>query len=314
MSDDIEQRLTAAAAAVREREVTTRRCADLQGRQDTLLAEVAALRAKSALENEDVDRLEGLSLTRVLAALAGAREERLGRERAEADAARFRVAEAEARLAAIQHDHDLARQRLDGLAGAPDAYAAALAEKERYLTREGDQRGRRLLALAEERGRLAGELKEAREALQAADAATQALSRVRDRLDSASGWSTYDTFFGGGAMASVVKHERMDEAARAAAEADQRLAVLRTELADVGEPGLTAPQLTIGDGTKFVDVWFDNFFTDMAVRDRINQARQNVDNSADLVDQVGARLQNRLAGIGARLAAIEAERRDLLAE
>ena len=313
MSLDIEQRLAAAAEAVRERELTGRHCADLRARTDEVLAEVAALRARYALEHKDVERLEGLSLSRVLASLAGSRDERLARERAEADAARYRVAEAQARLAAVRRDLEGAQQRLDGLAGAPAEYAAVLEEKERYLTASSNPRGRALLALAQERGRLGGEVKEAGEALQAAEAALRALSLAQDSLASASGWSTYDTFFGGGAIASAVKHSRMDEAAQAAAEADQRLATLRTELADVEEPGPTAPQLAIGGGTKFVDVWFDNFFTDLSVGSRIKQAQQNVARCIGLVGNIQARLRSRSGTAQARLAAIEAERRDLLA-
>src|SRR6266567_1432515 len=182
MSLDIEQRLAAAAEAVRERELTGRHCADLRARTDEVLAEVAALRARYALEHKDVERLEGLSLSRVLASLAGSRDERL--------------AEAQARLAAVRRDLDGAQQRLDGLAGAPAEYAAVLEEKERYLTASSNPRGRALLALAQERGRLGGEVKEAGEALQAAEAALRALSLAQDSLASASGWSTYDTFFG----------------------------------------------------------------------------------------------------------------------
>jgi hypothetical protein len=64
-----------------------------------------------------------------------------------------------------------------------------------------------------------------------------------------------------------MKHSRLDEAAQAAAYADRCLAVLRTELADVPGLSLTAPQLAVDGLTRFVDVWFDNIFTDLAVRD-----------------------------------------------
>jgi len=312
-SANIEQRLAEAAQAVHERDLTARRCDELKARAGEIRAQLSALRAELAVDQEDVGRLEGLSFTRVLASLAGSRDERLGRERAEAEASRYRVAEAQARYAALDADLHEARRRLVALAGAPAAYAAVLEAKERYLTASGDLRGQALLALAEERGRLNGELKEADEALRAADAALLALDRARDRLNSASGWSTYDTFFGGGAIASAVKHERMDEAADATAEADQRLAVLRTELADVKEPGPTAPQLAIGGGTRFVDVWFDNFFTDLSVGHRIDQAKQNVGDTAAVVAGIQARLRERIGTAHARLAAIDSRRRELLA-
>jgi hypothetical protein len=232
--DDIEERLAAAAARLRGHDLAAAQVAELGRRRDALAAEVGTRRTALAAEQRDVERLESLSLTRVLASLNGSRDDRLAREQAEADAARYRVAEAEAQLGAVHGEWEAARARLAGLATAPAAYAAVLEEKERYLRRGADPRGRRLLELAEERGRLTAEAREVAEALVAAEAARDALAAVRASLDSASGWSTYDPFLGGGAISSAIKHSRLDEAARQAAYADRCLLALRTELADVG--------------------------------------------------------------------------------
>ncbi|MDR2987022.1 MAG: hypothetical protein LBV34_19515 [Nocardiopsaceae bacterium] len=312
-SIDIENRLAAAAQAVREREVISQRLAELRARYGEYETELAGLRDKASAERKDVERLEGMSLGRVLASLAGSRNERLARERAEADAARYKMTDAASRLDAVRGEVVAAEARVAALQSAPGTYAAVLDEKERYLTGSGDGRGGALLALADERGRLAAELNETDEAIRAADAATAALAEVREALRSASGWSTYDTWFGGGAIASSIKHDRMDQAAHLAAVADQRLAVLRRELADVTGPGLsTAPQLELGAGTRFADVWFDNFFTDFGVADRIAQARQQVADSAAMVEQLRGRLTARAGQGQARLGAIESERRGLL--
>ncbi len=312
MSDDIERQLTSAAQAAREFEVCGHRCADLRGRLQSAQTEVTAATAQYAGEQHEVARLEHMSLTRVLASLHGSRDDALARERAEADAARYRVAEAESRLAALQGELAAADDRRRQLAGAPDAYADALTAKERYLTEANDPRGATLLKLADERGRLTAEVSAMHDAQQLAASADQALAQVQDRLGSASSWSTYDTYFGGGMIGNAVKHERMDEAAQAAAEADRRLAALRTELVDVGNMEPTAPQLVVSSGLRFTDIFFNNIFTDLAVGHQIRQAQDNVDRSVRLVGDVQARLTDRLAAAQQRLAAIEAERQDLL--
>lgn len=310
---DIEQRLTAAAHAVREREVTRQRQAELRARQGELEGTFSVLRDKASAERKDVERLEGMSLGRVLASLAGSRDERLSRESAEADAARYRVAEAESRLNAVRRELAAAEHRLARLESAPSAYTAVLHEKERYLTESGDRRGEALLALADERGWLTAELNETYEAIRGADAATAALMEVQDLLRSASDWSTYDTWFGGGMIASSIKHDRMDEAAQAAASADQRLAVLRRELADITGPGLgTGAELALAGGTRFADVWLDNFFTDPAVADRIRQAQQQAADSEETVRRLRGSLTARAGQVHARLNAIHSERRGLL--
>ena len=306
--NDIEERLAAAAARLRGHDLTAAQATELGRRRDALAAEVAARRTALASEQRDVDRLENLSLTRIVASLTGSRDDRLAREQAEAEAAQYRVAEAEAQLRSVDGEWRAARARLAELASAPAGYAAVLEEKERYLSRGGDPRGRRLLELAEERGRLTGEAREVAEALAAAASARDALSAVQSSLDSASGWSTYDTFFGGGAISSAMKHSRLDDAARQAARADHALLALRTELADVGGVAHTAPQLAIDGLTRFVDIWFDNVFTDFAVRGRIKQAQENVGYSSRAVHEVARQLRQRGAAINARLSAIEADR------
>jgi hypothetical protein len=53
-------------------------------------------------------------------------------------------------------------------------------------------------------------------------------------------------------------------------------------------------------------------FTDLAVRERIKQAEQNVARSMQLVREVQGRLEQRAAHARARLATIKTERRELL--
>lgn len=312
MSEDLEQRLAEAAEALREHQAVTAHCANLQQRIDEMTEQLGQLQAAQASEENDVERLEGLSLTRVLAAVRGSRDDDLAREQAEARAARLRTADAKSRLDAVRHEYEQARVRLQSLASAPDTYASLLTEKEAVLTASDDPRGSQLLDVADERGRLAGELHELSEAMQATDAASRALAAVQDRLSSASGWSTYDTFFGGGAISSAIKHSRLDEAAEAAAHADRCMAVLRTELADVDGADVTAPKLAVDGMTRFVDIWVDNFFTDLAVRERIDQAKASVAQSTRLVEQVRQRLEQRKARAHDRVAQLDQHRRELL--
>src|SRR5262245_37166616 len=134
MADEIEQRLAVAAQALREYEITERRLANLRFQTNELTRQRDELVAAHAIEMRDVERLEGLSLTRIVAALRGARDDELARERAEAEAARYRVAEAQARLEAVQRESDVARVQLARLGAAPARFAEVLDEKERHLT------------------------------------------------------------------------------------------------------------------------------------------------------------------------------------
>ncbi|WP_144119086.1 hypothetical protein [Catellatospora sichuanensis] len=308
---DMEARLAAAAEAHRERQTAAARHRELLRLLDDADAQVRELSTVYDREARDVVRLETVTLTRVIAALRGTRHDAIAREKAEADAAAYRLARARADADALRRELDGVGARLAALQDAPGRYAAVLDEKESALAATGDPRARRLLELAEERGVAEAETKEIREAQHAAEAASTALLQLRKLLDSAGSWSTYDTFFGGGVISSAIKHDRLDEAATAAALADQRIAALNAELADIPGGG-TAATLTIDRLTRFLDVWFDNIFTDLAVRDRIKQAQARAEHCDQQVAGIGQQLDRRLAQMRARLAQLAAEREQTL--
>jgi hypothetical protein len=314
MSEEIEHRLAAAALAAREFDLCAQQHPDLKARVKEAAADLDTARQECAGEEKDVARLEHLSLTRVLAALHGSSEDVLARERAEAEAARYRVAQAQQRLDAAQCELKALEDRQARLAEAPQAYANALAAKEQYLTHSADPRGVRLLELADQRGRLTAELNELRRASTDAGAAVQALGDVRDRLGTAANWSTFDTYFDHGMVANAIKHDRIDQAAQAARAADERLAALRSDLADLGGSEPTAPGLEIGAGFKFADIFFNNIFTDLAVGHQIRDAQDNVDRSAQQVRAMQDRLSGQITSITGQLHAMDSERQKLLSQ
>jgi len=314
MSDEIEQRLTAAAQAAREYNLCQQQHDQQWRREKAAAADLEAARRQYAGEEKDVERLEHLSLTRVLASLHGSRDEAVAREKAEAEAARYKIAQAQQRLDSARAELASLQERLAQLAGAPQAYADALAAKEQYLTHSADPRGARLLALADERGRLIAELNELYRARDDAGAAVQALAEVQDRLGTAANWSTFDTYFDHGMIANAIKHDRIDQAAQAAGVADQRLAALRTDLAELGGYEPTAPRLEISGGFKFADIFFNNIFTDLAVGRQIRDAQDNAERSVQQVQVLQDRLKDQIGAVTERLSAMDAERQQLLTQ
>ncbi|MFI7546650.1 hypothetical protein [Actinoplanes sp. NPDC049599] len=307
MNHDIETRLAALAGLIREAELLRARRAELGGRLAHQEEALGELRERWAGEVRDVERLESLSLSRVLAALRGAQAEELSRERAEADLARYRLAEGESRLAAIQAERQTVEARLTELADLPARFAAAVDDKERHLREQGGPQLARLLTLAEERGRVEAELRELHEAAGAAEVALRALGEVRRQLDLASGRQTADNLLGG--ALSVGQPNWLDGVAWAAAHADRCLAVLHTELTDVGlaRPLGTLPR-AIAPATGFSQVFFSN----MIIRDQLTQAIRAVDASAQLVAGVRQDVAQRTEATRGRWHVLQQERQRLL--
>src|SRR5690242_17038876 len=95
--------------------------------------ELAELRRAHAAEERDVDKLERRTLTSIVAGAMGTRDERLAKERAEADLARLRVEGHGARLRQLTADLAALDHETGQLVDAPRQYNQALVDAENAL-------------------------------------------------------------------------------------------------------------------------------------------------------------------------------------
>ena len=261
--------------------------------------------SKLADEVADVERLESMSITRILAGLRGTRDSDLSREQAEAEAARYAAADAEARRTVAEREVDDLELRIEALSDLPERRTALLARREAEVAADPGAAAvsYQLTALAQRLGECEGELGELVEALEAAHVARRALGAARDHLVGARRWSTYDTLLDGGFVSDIKKYNQLDVAGGLMREADAALVHLTNELAHVDVE--TVGEVGIAEMTTAFDVWFDNIFSDWAVRERIKEASVRVDGLLVAVDDVSREL------LGRRDAA-ESERASLL--
>lgn len=304
--EEIQARLEQTARAVQEKTALEQR---LAGAGQYLAAQqqrVAELRATLQREDEDVERLESFSPARIWATLKGSRDGDLEREAAERDAARYAVAEAEARREAAERDCASLREQLRLLGDVDAEYDRALAEKDAWVRANDSEAARELADIAQRRGALVAQDEEAREAHAAGVAALGHLRDAERLLGSAGSWSTWDAFGGGGLLTDMMKYQRLDEATAVLRNADLALAGFSRELADVGMGAVGG--VDIDSMTRTFDVFFDNIFSDMAVRSRIQQAHARVGAALSAVQRALATLEERGRGLGEELRELDARR------
>lgn len=280
-----------------------------------LRAEISRARARElaerlTAEERDVERLQKLSWSRTLSALRGSHATDLERETAERDAARYEAGVAEARALTDQREVASLLSRRGELGDVDAVYAAALAAKEEWIADRDPATAERLREIADERGRLGAEDRENREAFETGVRAHQHLSDAAASLDGARSWSSWDTFGGGGLFSDAMKYDRLDQVGQDLRQADTALRSFTDELADVHLPAVRA--LEIGSMTTTFDVWFDNIFSDWAVRDRIVQAGERVEVALTEVTRVLDRLRARGTEIAERRGVLTTEREQLL--
>jgi hypothetical protein len=273
---------------------------------------VAEARRRLATETVEVAELESMSMTRILASLRGSRHGDLDRERAEARAAEYALADAQSRLDVEQRERESLEQRIAAY-GDLEARRDQLVRRREAEVHADPAHADRSARLTELAGRV-GELRARGVQVEEADAAGReahaVLQQTAQHLGSAGSWSTYDTFFGGGIVSSMVKHDKLDRAAALMRQADAALARLGTELADVGIDAVG--DLGITSMTRALDIWFDNIFSDWAVRERIGQASERVHALLQRLQEVGQRLATMRQEVESGLAEVETERERLL--
>lgn len=130
--------------------------------------------------------------------------------------------------------------------------------------------------------------KEKREAMEAGNRALHSLREAQTNLDSARNWGLWD-MFGGGTITSLIKSSRMDRAKQNMEQAKYDLRSFSKELNDVSM--VINLDIETGDFLSFADWFFDNFFVDWMVQDRINKARDQVRDAIWKVENVMRELE-----------------------
>lgn len=242
-----------------------------------------------------------------------------GRYRSSRDDARADAAAAQQRC--TDADDAVVRRRRDvdrleaGLAAAVEQWGQARAEWEAertaVLVRAGGPVAEELQRIDASLVSSTAEQRELAEAAAAVQAARAAAARALDKLGSASSWGTYDTWFGGDIISSSIKHSRIDEARATMADVQHQLQAARRELADVGMD-IVAPDLASVSKGRTLDIWFDNFFSDLGSQSRIAEGRDSVQRLVRELSGAASRLQDRSRQVEADVAGQRARRAALL--
>lgn len=281
----LHQELLAVAQDRTRLEKLRRQEAQVEKEHQQASAEADALFQALEREEQDVRRLEGISLTALLASLTGRREAKLDQERQEAEAARLKYEAARQREEQLAAELERIRSEADSLEGVEETYARLLAEKERLMLQTENHGAKKLLQLAELEQKQSFREREIEDARRAGMEADAALRDVEASLESADSWSTWD-LFGGGWLSTAMKHSHLDEAQARIYRAQEALARFHRELRDVHSEVAPLPRVDLGGFARFADYFFDGLLVDIGVQRHINQSLSSVRSARLRVDEL----------------------------
>ena len=269
------------------------------------------LRSIRTAEQEDVDKLQRVSLSSLFYSIVSQKEEKLAKEQAEAYAAAVKHDAAIQQCRTVEQRLLSVETELQTLSTTEREYEETLAQKAEALKTADPARGAALCRMEDRLSALAAQAKELTEAERAGQEVLQKLYAVSSTLDSAEGWGTWD-LFGGGLITDLAKYSKLDEAQSRINELQSDLNRYRAELADVMLQANI--QVDIGDFLRFADYFFDDVFSSWAVLDCIRNTAQQAASARQKVLQIQDRLSAARAQLEQETAALDQQHRTLVLE
>lgn len=281
----------------------------LRRQEEDCRREVETRAAQLGKEERDVEKLEKLTISSILASLRGSKDEDMDREQAEAYAARLRLQEAERQLAEVREEIVDRQRRIAENKNCEAEYEALLQEKEAELRKTDPALAEKLADLERRELELTARRKELWEAEEAGKQVLFQLNCALGHLEDAEGWGTWDVF-GGGLVSDMMKYSRLDDAQEQLTGVASALRRYRAELEDVARA--VEFDMKPDDFTQTMDIWFDNIFSDWTVLEHIRQSRDQLLDLKSRILSIQNGLKWDLEKTEAELEALRTERDELV--
>lgn len=304
-----DERLAAAKANIRRRDKLRSKLRSARQLAKKSRDDQERLQQRLAKEQSDVDALEGLSITGLLHAMLGSKEDKLQKERSELAAAKLKFDQACESARDLGADVQRLGDELALVADADKEFEQVLADKEQYLAEGTNEVSEQLIELAEQVAELTADKKELEEVVQAGKAALQSMQEIQGTLKSAANWGTFD-LIGGGTLTTLAKHSKIDAAKGQARTAQRRLIQFEEELADADQD--LDSSLDIGGLATFADYFFDGLIADWIVQSKIQKAQSVCDRTTLKVQKALRLCTSRLEEVGSKLSSKEQQKRELI--
>ncbi|WP_411747066.1 hypothetical protein [Psychrobacillus psychrotolerans] len=247
-------------------------------------------------EQKDVENLDGFSILKVVRTWTGKQDEIREKELSELATieAKYReiektVTDLEQDIVDIERELDQARWKSIDM-----EWETLMKEKEGWIYGNKQLEAARLDELYDQKTFLTSSSREITEAISAGHEAKIALRRALKSLEGAKDYSTWDTFLGGGLIATSLKHSKLDESENAIHAAQRSLQKFQTELLDIQQ--INAENLSVERDSfvTFADYIFDDIFSAWSTHSKINNSIDHINETISSLEHTTVQLEEQL--------------------
>ena len=268
---------------VRRKKYVTAQLAHFQAELTRLTQLEASRREELAWENKDVADLQKISPAVILYTITGQKAGKLAKEEAEALAAAARYETVKRELAYVEGKISDFSSELRRLGNCERKLEDMIREKQQLRKEADSEFSRRTAELEQAVKAVEGELLEIDQALEEGRRVLAIIQSIRNQLDKAYRLAGMDTFIGRGRYGwdfwmDIEKHEHLETAQAMLDKLGQYLQNFAAELDDVAWDLRDLPAaVNVSGGTRTLDLFFDNIFTDFAVRKHIATSKEEME-------------------------------------
>ncbi len=233
-------------------------------------------------EQRDVEKLEKGSSVSFFLKLFGKLEEKIEKEEIEALDAKHKYESTQYELNNVKVSILNLKDEIKDYDKLVKEYEVLWKQKERELLNSSSFKKQEYVNSTEKLASLKVLDKELKEAINAGDSLIEVLEEAKKEFESAKSWGTID-MFGGGVMSSMIKRGHIENANKVLNEVQYLVKAFKKELNDVNIS--LDMKYVSGDFSDMTDIFFDNFFSDIMVQDKINNALNNVNRTLRVVER-----------------------------
>lgn len=223
---------------------------------------------------QQLNKLEGFSFVNLFRGWSGKKDELIEQNMDQVAVTELKLVEAQLTFKDLQQDRDELVQQLSkiNVATIREELKKIENKKQVWLMANAPAAAKELTVIIEQE-LFCKQLKT--EIHEAIDAGKQAFNKLTDagsKLQDAKSYSTWDTFLGGGFIATALKHDKLEETNSYLHEAQMALQRFQNELLDIKVMRQNTLEVHTDGFVMFTDYFFDNIFTDWSVHSKITTA------------------------------------------
>ncbi|SEN54288.1 hypothetical protein SAMN04487786_3939 [Paenisporosarcina quisquiliarum] len=296
MWEELQERQSVLKMEINRREKAKRKQQTLAEQLEAALHKKQEYWTRLKEEQKDVEDLDRFSILKVVRTWTGKQDVIREKEISELAAIEAKYREIEKTVIDLEKDITVNERELEkGDWESLDLeWEQIIEKKKQWLLVNNHAEATRLEWLYEQKTILATSIREIIEAITAGNEAKIALNRALKSLEGAKDYSTWDTFLGGGIIATSLKHSKLDESEEAIHYAQRSLQRFHTELLDIQKISIENIAIERESFVTFADYVFDDIFSAWSTHSKINNSIDRMEQTLQNLSSISEQLQKQL--------------------